>query len=52
MMGNIHVKFKYTAFEVDAQSKASVCGHSLADIAVSNPTRDIDVCILRVLFVV
>jgi hypothetical protein len=52
MMGNIRVKFKYTAFEVDAQSNASVCGRSFAGIAVSNPAGDIDACILRVLFVV
>ena len=34
---------------VAAQSKASVCGRSLAGIAGSNPARGIDVCILRVL---
>jgi len=37
---------------VSARSKASVCGHSLAGIAGSNPTGGMDVCLLWVLCVV
>jgi hypothetical protein len=35
-----------------AQSKVSVCGHSLIEIADSNPTRGMDVCLLWVMCVV
>ena len=30
---------------VVAQSKVWVCGHSLAGVAVSNPSGDMDVCL-------
>jgi hypothetical protein len=29
-----------------------ICGQSLAGIAGSNPTRDVDICLLRALYVV
>ena len=35
---------------VAAQSKAWVCGSSLAEIAVSNPAGCVDVCLLWALF--
>jgi hypothetical protein len=37
---------------VVARSKAWVCGHSLAGMAGSNPTGDMDVCLLCLLYVV
>ena len=37
---------------VASRSKAWVCGRSPAVIAVSNPARGMDVCLLRVLCVV
>jgi hypothetical protein len=38
----------YIAIPVAAQSKAFVCGLSLAGVACSNPTRGMDVCLLWV----
>jgi hypothetical protein len=37
---------------VPARPNASVCGHSIAGIAGSNPAGDMDVCVLWVLCVV
>jgi hypothetical protein len=37
---------------VAAQSKAWLCGRSLAGIAGSNPAKGMDVCLLRVFCVV
>jgi hypothetical protein len=37
---------------VAARPKAWICGLSLAGIAGSNPVRDMDLCLLRVLCVV
>jgi hypothetical protein len=37
---------------VAAPSKAWVCGHSLAWIAISNPAGGMDICLLRVLYMV
>ena len=37
---------------VTARSKAQVCGRSPAEIVGSNPTGDMDVCLLWVLCVV
>jgi len=42
----VKIELKCTAFEVDARSKAWVCGRSLAGIAGSNPTGGIKACIL------
>jgi hypothetical protein len=37
---------------VDARAKASVCGRSLSEVAGSNPTGGMNVCLLGMLFVV
>ena len=37
---------EYVPVPVAARSKAYVCGRSLAEIVGSNPTGDMDVCLL------
>ena len=42
----------FSPVPVAARSKTQVCGRSLAQIVGSNPTEDMDVCLLRVLCVI
>ena len=48
----IPIKLLNSPILVAAKSKAWVCGRSLEEIAVSNPTGGTNVCLLRVLCVV
>ena len=47
-----HFYLSYVSIPVDARSKAWVCDRSRAGIASSNPVGGMDVCLLRVLYVV
>ena len=50
---NFHLKNTHKLpVPVAARSKAKVCGRSTAEIVGSNPTGDMDVCLLCVLCVV
>jgi hypothetical protein len=52
VLSSFYSLFVIAPIPVAAPSKGSVCGRLLAGVAGFNPTGAIDVCLLRVLFVV